>query len=94
MATTCSSTNQLMCPHANELPREGRDFCGCGCCREYRDQLLKDTEVRLLRQILDTLVRIENRLVAADQDTSRCGHGTTGVCMYCVLQYDLMRPRK
>mgnify|MGYP001560848565 CR=1 FL=1 len=37
--------------------------------------------------------RIATALESLVNDAARCGHGATGLCMACVIQNDLMRPR-
>ena len=37
--------------------------------------------------------RIAAALESLVADAARCGHGATGLCMACVVQHDLLRPR-
>ena len=44
--------------------------------------------------LLEVLLDIRDLLTTQRDDVSRCGHGATGVCMSCVIQNDLLRPRQ
>ena len=52
-----------------------------------------EREIDVLAEIADTLVRIAAALESLVNDAARCGHGATGLCMACVSQNDLLRPR-
>ena len=52
-----------------------------------------ETLIDMLAQIDRQLERIAVVLERLGDDASRCGHGATGLCMACVIQHDLMRPR-
>ena len=49
--------------------------------------------IDMLAQVDRTLDRIAVVLERLGDDAGRCGHGATGLCMACVIQHDLMRPR-
>ena len=49
--------------------------------------------IDMLAQMDRTLDRIAVVLERLADDAGRCGHGATGLCMACVIQHDLMRPR-
>ena len=53
--------------------------------------LIAQVEATLAKTV--ELKRIAVALEAAQVDVARCGHGVTGLCMSCVIQNDLMRPR-
>ncbi len=42
---------------------------------------------------LEVLLDIRDLLVKRDDEAARCGHGAVGLCMECVIHYDLLRPR-
>ena len=46
-----------------------------------------------LREMSSALERIAAALESLVTDAARCGHGATGLCMACVIQHDLLRPR-
>jgi len=47
----------------------------------------------ILAKITEALKRIAVALEAHNADIARCGHGVTGLCMSCVIQHELLRPR-
>lgn len=47
-----------------------------------------------LARIIALLESIEAKLAQQIEDASHCPHGGTGLCMYCVIQLDLLRPKK
>lgn len=49
---------------------------------------------RETRSVLEVLVEIRDILKAHSESVAVCPHGFTGICMYCVIQGDLLRPRK
>ena len=52
----------------------------------------KDTQSILL-DLMGAADRIATALESLVNDAARCGHGATGLCMACVIQNDLLRPR-
>lgn len=46
-----------------------------------------------LDRVIALLEAIDAKLAKADEETARCGHGDTGLCMSCVIGNDLLRPR-
>jgi len=59
----------------------------------------KDWEIDLeslvltLRDHTAALGRIATALEQSHDDANRCQHGGTGICMHCIVQLDLLRPR-
>lgn len=61
---------------------------------------MTNADANAVKLLLDKLTAIEGllrqidqRLTRAEEEASRCGHGTTGICMACVIQYDLLRTK-
>lgn len=42
---------------------------------------------------LEVLLDIRELLMAQADNTAICAHGHAGICMLCVRDYDLLRPR-
>ena len=55
--------------------------------------IANETLEDILAEIAETLKRIAVALEAHNVDIARCGHGITGLCMSCVIQHELLRPR-
>ena len=47
-----------------------------------------------LDRIVALLEGIAARLEASERDRAYCPHGYTGMCMFCVIQNDLLRPKE
>ena len=52
-----------------------------------------EREIDVSAEIALALCRIATALESLVTDAARCGHGFTGLCMACVIQNDLLRPR-
>lgn len=59
-----------------------------------RDEILRKMSPSVSHEIVEVLLDIRDLLIASAESTGRCGHGNTGICMDCVIRFDLMRPRQ
>ena len=55
--------------------------------------IVNETQEDILAEIAETLKRIAVALDAHNADIARGDHGVTGLCMSCVIQHELLRPR-
>lgn len=61
-----------------------------------RDRIDWDLQARRLdtdSAQLEVLLDIRDLLVQQTEGVGRCDHGNTGICMACVIRFDLLRVR-